>query len=53
MSGIIATGNLKNAAIVVLAVMLAENFTASQSTLVRGAAMFGAAAVALHLASKI
>jgi hypothetical protein len=52
-TGIFATSNLKNAAIVVLAVMLVENFTASQSTLIRGAAMFGGAAVALHLASKI
>jgi hypothetical protein len=52
-TGIFATSNLKNAAVVVLAVMLAENFTSSQSTLIRGAAMFGAAAIGLHLASKI
>jgi hypothetical protein len=53
MNDIISGSNLKKAGAVALAVYLASSFTASQSKLVQGAAMFAAAAVALPFASKL
>lgn len=50
---IFSLSNAKKAAPVAVAVFLAQNFTATQSKLVQGIAMVGAAMVTLPLAAKI
>lgn len=53
MNDIMNASNLKKAGLVTLAVYFAQSFTSTQSKLIQGAAMLGAAAIALPFASKL
>jgi hypothetical protein len=53
MGDIFSASNLKTAAVITLAVMIASNFTSTSSTLVKGFAMFGGALAGGYVATKI
>lgn len=52
MESIFTATNLKTAAIVTIAALLAVNLTADQSALVRGGSMFAAALAGAFIATK-
>lgn len=53
MGDLFTASNLKTAAVITLAVMIASNLTSSQSAIIKGVAMFGAALGGGLVATKI